>query len=90
MDKRKLRWKKVGWRLELMVVEALKELGFKDILWNQREEGADVILTWGDIEIECKRHRRTKYVTSAWLKEHVLSRYSENATLKILVVTKAN
>lgn len=38
-DRRKKRYKKVGWRLEFMVVEALKELGFPDVFWNQKENG---------------------------------------------------
>lgn len=89
-DRRKKRYKKVGWRLEFMVVEALKELGFPDVFWNQKENGVDVILTIGGIEIECKRHRKTQYVTASWLQNHVVSRYSKNATLKFLVVTKIN
>jgi len=93
MDKRKKLYKKVGWRLELMVVQSLQELGFQDIIWNQRSGGADVIIPVTPdrtIEIEAKRHRRTLWVNQSWLKEHVFSRFSRKAVVKILVCTKVN
>jgi len=93
VDKRKKQYKKMGWRLEFMVVQALIELGFQDVIWNQRSGGADVIIPIAPdktIELEAKRHKKTQYVNQSWLKEHVFSRFSRNAVLRILVCTKVN
>ncbi|MEM1590120.1 MAG: restriction endonuclease [Candidatus Bathyarchaeia archaeon] len=93
VDKRKKRYKRMGWRLELLIIEALKELGFNDIIWNQKDGGADVIIPIAPdrtIEIEAKRHRKTRYVNRSWLKEHVFSRFTKKAALRVLVCTKVN
>jgi hypothetical protein len=92
----KRRWarRKFGMKLELCGVSWLKDdYGFDDLLWNNAGGGADVTLFgFGEvkwkIEFEMKRLKKTKFVTRSWLKTEVVDKFSPDAKLKILVVTK--
>ncbi|MEM3577085.1 MAG: hypothetical protein QXX51_01335 [Candidatus Bathyarchaeia archaeon] len=78
-------WRKVGLKLELLILEWLKEFGVKDLTWDTcgRIDFFD-----GLFELEAKRLRRTKFVSAKWLHENVIERFSSNCPMKILVVTK--
>jgi hypothetical protein len=82
------RWRRYGMKLELAVASWLvNDYGWRDILWDTIGK-IDVTVLGLKTEIECKRLNLTQFVTKGWLKEHVVDRYSEDAWLKVLVVTK--
>ena len=88
--KKRCRWKRaMGAKLELSVVgEALRRMGL--LRQFTYHPNGRVDWTW-DVEgweIECKRFRKTKYVTRRWLEIEAVQRFSDDAVRKILVVTK--
>ena len=88
--RKRCRWKRaMAAKLELDVVgEALRRMGLLRQFAYCPNGKVDWIWTYNGWEIECKRFRKTKYVTRRWLEIEAVQRFSENAERKILVVTK--
>ena len=88
--RKRCRWKRImGAKLELDVVgEALRRMGLLKQFMYSPNGKVDWIWTYNGWEFECKRFRKTKYVTRRWLEIEAVQRFSNNAERKILVVTK--
>jgi len=86
------RRRKYGMKLELAGVSWLKDYGFDNILWDTIGPVDVKVFGWGNVpllmEFEMKRLNRTRYVTRSWLQREVVDKFSPDAWLKILVVTK--
>ena len=79
----------MGAKLELDVVgEALKRMGLLRQFMYCPNGKVDWVWSFNGWEMECKRFRKTRYVTRKWLEIEVVQRFSEKAERKILVVTK--
>jgi len=88
--KRRCRWKRaMGAKLELDVVgEALRRMGLLHQFMYCPNGRVDWIWVREGWELECKNLEKEKYVPIAWLYDEVVSRFSENAKRKVLVITK--
>jgi len=88
--KRNRRRRLYGMKLEFLVARWLaKDFGWGDDILLDMIGRVDVHVLGGrKVEVECKRFNLTKYVGLSWLKTNVVERYSKDAWLKVLVVTK--
>jgi len=88
--KRNRRRRLYGMKLEFLVARWLaKDFGWGDDILLDMIGRVDVHVLGGrKVELECKRFNLTKYVGLSWLKTNVVERYSKDAWLKVLVVTK--
>jgi hypothetical protein len=88
--KRNRRRRLYGMKLEFLVARWLaKDFGWGDDVLLDMIGRVDVHVLGGrKVEVECKRFNLTKYVGLSWLKTNVVERYSKDAWLKVLVITR--
>jgi len=82
-----------GLKLELLIMEALKRMGLLKQFMYCPNGKVDWIWVTEGWEIECKNFEKTgekgrPLLTKAWMRDEVVSRFSENAKRKVLVATK--
>ena len=88
--RKRCRWKRVkGLKLELLVIEALRRMGLLEQFRWCPNGRVDFIWDCYNWEFELKNLEKTEYVTIPWLFSEVVSRFSDDAERKVLVVTKS-